>query len=55
MTPTSPLPSEAAAERSLLRLALFGFSLIFVAAALLWARFGGAVFLDSLTAVWTCF
>ena len=47
-------PLTDAPEPSLWRLALGGFGLIFAAAALLWWRFGAAVFLDSLTAVWNC-
>lgn len=55
-TPQSsePLTDPAAAERPLWPLALGGFGLILIAAALLWLRFGPAVFLDSLTAVWNC-
>ena len=47
-------PLVDASEHSLWRLALAGFGLIFAAAALLWWRFGAAVFVDSLTAVWNC-
>ena len=47
-------PLADAPEPSLWRLALGGFGLIFAAAALLWWRFGAAVFVDSLTAVWNC-
>ena len=49
--PASGLPAP---ERPLWPLALGGFGFILLAAALLWLRFGPAVFVDSLTAVWNC-
>ena len=36
-------------------LALAGFALLFVAALLLWARYGSAVFVDGLAMAWSCF
>lgn len=54
MTPTQSQIDETEAGRPLWPLALAGFGLIFLAAALLWLRFGTAVFIDSLTAVWNC-
>ncbi len=36
-------------------LATGGFGLLFVAALLLWARYGTAVFLDRLAMAWSCF
>ena len=49
--PATGLPAP---ERPLWPLALGGFAFILLAAALLWLRFGPAVFVDSLTAVWNC-
>ena len=54
MTPTKPLTDPTAAERPLWPLALAGFGLIVAAAGLLWLKFGAAIFIDSLTAVWNC-
>ena len=44
-----------ATERPVWAVPLAGFGLILVAALLLWLRFGPAIFLDSLSAVWSCF
>ena len=52
--PSIPATDLLTPERPLWPLALGGFGLILLAAALLWLRFGPAVFVDSLTAVWNC-
>ena len=54
ITPARRTPADAAPERPLWPLALGGFGLIFAAAGLLWLKFGAAIFIDSLTAVWNC-
>lgn len=46
---------EEPARRAMMLPALVGFGLIVLAALLLWLRFGTAIFLDSLSAVWSCF
>ena len=54
MTQLQQSLETAAPERPLWPLALGGFGLVLLAGMLLWLRFGPAVFVDSLTAVWNC-
>jgi hypothetical protein len=45
----------ASRSRGLDWAAAAGFGLIFVAALLLWWRYGPSVFIDGLAAAWSCF
>ena len=55
----APAPVETTREtgsrRLALRLALGGFALLIAAGALLWARFGEAMLVDSLALIRSCF
>jgi hypothetical protein len=56
--PAPDLPAgrfTATESRGFERAALAGFGLIFVAALLLWWRYGPSVFVDGLAAAWRCF
>ena len=55
----APTPTETTREtgssRLALRLALGGFALLLAAGALLWARFGETMLVDSLALIRSCF
>lgn len=52
---SGPCPAPAGRDRGIAgRLLITGAALAFLAALLLWWRFGPSVFVDALGAVWTC-
>ena len=53
--PERRLAAEHRSSRLALRLALGGFALLIAAGALLWARFGEAMLVDSLALIRSCF
>ena len=55
MTTTRSNSEEGQARRATMLPALAGFGLVLAAALLLWLRFGTAIFIDGLTAEWSCF